>query len=113
LKERNSMKKLVRDKIPEILVKKNRDHKTKTLTDDQQYLLALHDKLIEEVDEFIQASSSKDDERTKEELADVLEVIDALYKLKNYDANEIEALRLKKKSERGGFSKRVLLVLED
>jgi len=81
------------------------------LIDDQQYLLALHKKLIEEVDEFIEASNNQDDEKTKEELADVLEVIGALYQLKNYDQKEIEALRLKKKDERGGFSKRILLTL--
>jgi len=79
------------------------------LIDDQQYLLALHKKLIEEVDEFIEASNNQDDEKTKEELADVLEVIDALCQLKNYNSDEIEALRQKKKSERGGFSKRILL----
>ena len=107
------MKKLVRDKIPEILTEKNRNHKIETLTDDQQYLSALHEKLTEEVGEFIQASNNQDDEKTKEELADLLEVIDALYQLKNYDQREIEAVRLKKKSELGGFGRRILLFLED
>lgn len=107
------MKKLVRDKIPEILIKKNREHKTETLLDDQQYLSASHKKLVEEVDELIQASTGQDEQKTKEELADVLEVIDTLCQLKSYDAHEIEALRLKKKEQRGGFEKRFLLILED
>jgi len=106
-----TMEKLVRDKIPEILVQHNRAHKTEILTDDQCYLSALHEKLIEEVQEFIEASSDADDQKTKEELADVLEVIDALFQLKKYDPKEIEAIRLEKKEKRGGFGKRVWLCL--
>ena len=107
------MKKLVRDNIPTILTKNNLIYKTKTLIDDRQFMQALQEKLVEEMEEFIEASNRQVDHEAKEELADILEVIDALCKFKKYDRNEIEAYRLKKKSEKGGFDKRIFLILED
>jgi predicted house-cleaning noncanonical NTP pyrophosphatase (MazG superfamily) len=56
--------------------------------------------LTEETDEFARAGDP-------EELADVLEVIEALRKLPDY-AN-IEDLRLKKLKERGGFDAKIIL----
>ena len=84
------MKKLVRDNIPAILKKNNQPYKIKRLIDDQQYMSALHQKLIEEVGEFVEASNHEGDKKVKEELADVLEVIYTLCQFKNYDRNEIE-----------------------
>ena len=107
------MKKLVRDNIPAILKKNNLVYKAKVLINDRHYLSALHEKLIEEVDELIEASNTKPDEKVKEEVADVLEVVNALCQLKNYDLNEIETYRLRKKEQKGGFEKRIFLFLED
>ena len=42
-----------------------------------------------------------------EELADVLEVVEALKKLPDYE--NVEELRKKKFEERGGFEKRIIL----
>ncbi|MBU2101158.1 nucleoside triphosphate pyrophosphohydrolase [Patescibacteria group bacterium] len=91
--------KLVRDKIPEILDKKGIPYEKRIATDDE-YLAELILKLKEEVNEFIEAKNT-------EELADILEVIEALKQLPDYFG--VEDVRLQKKNERGGFDKRLIL----
>ena len=60
---------------------------------------ALKDKLVEEAEEVRQADD------IVEELADVLEVVDALIEVYGLDHGEIEHARADKKAERGGFSR--------
>jgi len=103
------MSKLVRDKIPEILEKKGIKGEIRILDNDSEFLSALCNKLLEEVNEFIDVSSDTNDVRIKEELADVLEVINTICKLKKYDFNSIEQIRGKKRLERGGFDKRIFI----
>jgi predicted house-cleaning noncanonical NTP pyrophosphatase (MazG superfamily) len=93
--------KLVRDKIPEIIKNKGEFSKTHIATDDEYWQLLLT-KLNEEAEEY-----SKDPNLS--ELADILEVINAIIEFKNVDINELEKLRLKKKEDRGGFSNRIVL----
>lgn len=107
---KKNMSKLVRDKIPEIMETKGIKAKTRTLTNDKEYLDALCDKFLEEVNEFIEAAAKSDDKHIQEELADVLEVIGTICKLKHYDLNSIEEIRKKKCLERGGFEKRILSI---
>jgi predicted house-cleaning noncanonical NTP pyrophosphatase (MazG superfamily) len=93
--------KLVRDKIPLILNKKG--IKTSThIADDEEYWQKLKEKLEEEVDEFLEKS-------TEEEMADILEVINAIVELKKMDKEKLELLRKKKASERGGFKRKIIL----
>ena len=91
--------KLVRDKIPYILDKKGTLYEKRIATP-EEYKTELIKKLEEETREFSEAGSS-------EELADVIEVIEALKKLPEY-AN-VEELRKKKAEERGTFSQRIIL----
>ncbi|MEX0931863.1 MAG: nucleoside triphosphate pyrophosphohydrolase [Candidatus Paceibacterota bacterium] len=91
--------KLVRDKIPEILDAKKVPY-TKRVANETEYKEALVEKLLEEVREFSQTP-------TEEELADVLEVVNALTKLPEYRATE--TARKIKHEERGGFEKRIIL----
>lgn len=93
--------KLVRDKIPEIIKQKSKIPITH-IADDKEYWQKLKEKLLEEVDEF----QKKD---TKEELADILEVIYAICDLKKIDKEELEVLRKKKAKERGGFKDKIIL----
>lgn len=104
------MSKLVRDNIPEMLEKQGIKVKTRILTDDKEYLSALCDKLVEEVNEFIEVAAGTDDARIKEELADVFEVIHAICELKKYDLNSIEEIRKEKQQKRGGFEKRIFSI---
>ncbi len=97
--------KLVRDKIPEIIEKDGRTCKTHILTD-EEYIVALEEKLNEEVAEY-----QKD--KNLEEMADVLEVLQAICLARGYSLDELEALREKKANSRGGFSKKTFLESTD
>ncbi len=97
--------KLVRDKIPEIIEKDGRTCKTHILTD-EEYIVALEKKLNEEVAEY-----QKD--KNLEEMADVLEVLQAICLARGYSLDELEALREKKANSRGGFSKKIFLESTD
>ncbi len=91
--------KLVRDKIPDILDGKGVPYEKRIATP-EEYKIELIKKLEEESKEFSEAGSS-------EELADVIEVIDALKKLPDYAG--VEELRKKKSEERGAFDLRIIL----
>ena len=91
--------KLVRDKIPDILDKKNIQYE-KRIANDAEYRAELIKKLTEEVAEFSEDS-------TVEELADVLEVVKALEQLDEF--SNLEAVRATKAEERGAFAKRIIL----
>lgn len=102
------MKKLIRDKIPEIMIKQGKVPKIETLNDNAEYENALCEKLLEEVNEFIEAKNN--DAVAILEIVDILEIIDALCVLKKYDKNNILKEKTNKKKERGSFEKRLLLV---
>jgi predicted house-cleaning noncanonical NTP pyrophosphatase (MazG superfamily) len=91
--------KLVRDKIPELLDSKGIVYEQRVASI-EEYKTELIKKLQEEVTEFAEAGSP-------EELADVLEVVDALKTLSDYD--NVIGLQEKKRVERGGFEKRFIL----
>lgn len=94
-------RKLVRDKIPEIIKHAGKNPVTH-IADDIEYWTSLKDKLREEVDEFTQDS-------TEEELVDILEVINAICDFKKIDKGKLEELRKKKADERGGFKDKIIL----
>jgi predicted house-cleaning noncanonical NTP pyrophosphatase (MazG superfamily) len=93
--------KLVRDKIPEYIKSKGGTPVTH-IADDTEYWQKLREKLQEEVDEFLEAESI-------EEMADVLEVIDAIINFKKFDKDELQKVKNKKADERGKFNKKVIL----
>ena len=93
--------KLVRDKIPEIIKADGKECKKRILSNDE-YIAVLEAKLNEEVAEY-QA------DKNLEEMADVLEVLQAICIARGYSLEELEALRAKKVSERGGFADKIFL----
>ncbi len=94
--------KLVRDRIPEIIQAGGGAPQVRVL-DQAAYRVALARKLQEEVDEFLRSGQA-------EELADILEVIYALAQVQGMAPSQLEALRLRKRGERGGFQRRLFLV---
>ena len=93
--------KLVRDKIPEHI--KSRGGVPVThIADDKEYWQKLKEKMLEETAEFIQAENA-------EEIADILEVIDAICDYKKFDKKELQAVKEKKAQERGRFKDKIIL----
>ncbi len=93
--------KLVRDKIPEIIKKDNKNPITH-IADDKEYWDLLKEKLQEEIDEFIK-------DENKEEFADVLEVLYAVSDFKEWNFQELEQLRKEKSDKRGKFKDKIIL----
>lgn len=93
--------KLVRDKIPEIIAKSGKEVATRVLSYGD-YLEALDTKLNEEVAEY-QADKSL------EEMADILEVLQAICIARGHSLQDLEFLKAQKASERGSFADRIFL----
>lgn len=93
--------KLVRDKIPEIIEAEGKRCVTHILSD-EKYIAALEVKLNEEVAEYHA-------DKSLEELADVLEVLQAICMASGYTLEELEVMRAEKANERGGFAGKIFL----
>lgn len=91
--------KLVRDKIPEFLDSIGISYEKRIATP-KEYKIELVKKLKEEMSEFFKAQNN-------EELADIIEVINALKKLPRF--SKVEEVRKKKLTQKGGFNKRIIL----
>ena len=91
--------KLVRDKIPEIIMADGKKPIT-TILDNDEYLCELDKKLNEEISEY-QADKSI------EELADVLEVMFAICCARGHSVEELMEVRNIKREKRGGFEKKI------
>ncbi len=98
---KNKFPKLIRDKIPLIIAKENKKplfHIAKK----EEYILHLKNKLLEEVNEFI-------DNEDVEEIADILEIIYSICEQKKISIEEIEEIRLEKKQAKGSFKNKIIL----
>lgn len=91
--------KLVRDKIPEIIIADGKKPITRIL-DNEEYLQELDKKLNEEIAEY-QADKSI------EEMADVLEVLFAICEARGHSVEELMEIRNGKRENRGGFEKKI------
>jgi predicted house-cleaning noncanonical NTP pyrophosphatase (MazG superfamily) len=103
-KIRRIYKKLVRDKIPEIIKNNGESFETRILSD-EEFEIELKKKLVEESKETALAS----DDELLEELADVLELIKSIADFKNITFDQIEERRKEKLEKRGGFKKKLFL----
>lgn len=95
--------KLVRDRIPDI-IRANGEDPIIYQADPVEYRRRLREKLLEEVDEFLNADPTS----AVEELADVLEVVFALAADLGTDRPTLEQLRQAKAAERGAFADRLV-----
>lgn len=94
--------KLVRDNIPEIIRNNNEIPNTRIL-DNQEYAHHLKNKLQEEVGEFLESDDTN-------ELADILEVVDALAKNCGSSFDEIIKIKDSKARSNGKFDNRIFLI---
>ena len=97
--------KLVRDKIPDIIRTSGNQCEVSTLND-AEYIEALRQKLVEEAQEAATAAPNK----LAEELADVMEVIDALFAATGIEPEKVREIQKEKRSQRGGFDNKIKLL---
>ncbi len=93
--------KLIRDKIPEIIEAQGKTCVTETLSE-EAYIQMLDAKLNEELAEYQESKSL-------EELADLLEVMEATAIARGYSWEQLLQVRDEKRDQRGGFADRILL----
>lgn len=97
------VEKLIRDGLPAMMRAQGLQVFERRM-DDAEFVAALKAKLVEEAAEAHDAVSL---EELAEELADVTEVIRALADAAGLSLADVEARRLAKRAERGGFEERV------
>lgn len=93
--------KLVRDRIPEIIETDGKTCIWETLSQ-EDYIRLLDEKLNEELSEYHESKSL-------EELADLLEVMQAVVRARGWTLEELEHVRADKAAKRGGFARKILL----
>ena len=98
---RKEYQKLVRDNIPDIIAENGQTAQVRVLFNDE-YAAALRRKLTEEVGEYLESGAV-------EELADIMEVAEALAALQNVSFAELLALKEAKQSKNGAFRCRLWL----
>lgn len=98
-------RKLVRDRIPEIIEKQG-EKPVYRILNPEEYTRCLEEKLDEEVREFHA-------DRNIGELADILEVLIALADDLGYSEEKLMDVRRKKQEERGSFQKRIFLISKE
>lgn len=96
------VQKLIRDRLPEIMRAQGLAVFDRGL-EEAEFVAALGEKLVEEAHEARRAGPGE----VAGELADVLEVVHALALVHGLSFQDVEAARLAKRAERGGFDARV------
>ena len=95
-------KKLVRDKIPEIIAGDNGKSCVTRIMEDDEYLETLNKKMQEELKEYLESGEV-------EELADLEEVLRAILDVKKVSYEKFEKIRNAKVDKRGAFKKKIFL----
>jgi predicted house-cleaning noncanonical NTP pyrophosphatase (MazG superfamily) len=103
---RKVFRKLVRDYIPDI-IRNNGDIPVTKKLSVKEYKKELLNKLREEVEEVVGAKKRED---LISELADVQEVLTALYEVHRIECSEVTETARKKRKTRGAFTKKIFLI---
>ena len=102
---KKQINKLVRDNIPLICERNGQTPEIKIL-DGENYTAALNSKLCEEVEEYLA-------DYNIEELADIIEVIEALAENQGASLDEIMKIKQCKQQKNGAFRKKIYLISVD
>lgn len=102
--------KLVRNNVPALIFEIEDRVAKHRRADDAEYILALWDKLLEESKEVATASTKLE---MTEEIADLLEVIDAIKVACGIDEDTLQYLKKRKALLSGRFDKRYMLVTDE
>jgi predicted house-cleaning noncanonical NTP pyrophosphatase (MazG superfamily) len=96
-----SYNKLVRDKIPEIIIANGEQCETH-VADDAEFIARAKEKISEEVTEFLESNDP-------EELADLLEITYAVAGALGVTEEGLDKIRQEKRDKRGSFTKKIIL----
>lgn len=96
--------KLIRDHIPEIIAGDGKKFQT-TVLQDEQYREALLKKVLEEAAEVAKSSPAE----LPSEIADLFEVVEAVMATYGITMDDIQSVKVQRRNERGGFSKKLQL----
>ena len=99
-------KKLVRDKIPQIIEESGKSF-TMRILDPNEHLVEIKNKMQEEMLEFQEAANVQE---SLDELADIVELVHAALDVYGVSYKELEGVRQRKKEKRGGFNERIFLM---
>ncbi len=94
--------KAIRDKIPEIIKQSGGNCNIKILSN-KEFLEELDKKLGEELQEY-------QEDKSIEELADIMEIIEKIIKLRGITLNDLEKIKVGKLEKHGGFEKNLFLI---
>lgn len=97
-----SYKKLVRDKIPDIIKQNEGKDSIIRVLDNDEYLIELNKKIEEELKEYLESGEI-------EELADLEEVLRAILDVKGVSYDDFEKIRQGKVNKRGAFKDKIYL----
>ena len=97
--------KLVRDKIPDIMIENGAKPVIRILNN-EEYKKELDKKLLEEVKEYLESGNIL-------ELADIQEVMNAILDFKGISKEEFNNLREEKVLKRGAFKNKIFLEREE
>ena len=98
--------KLVRDKIPRIIIDAGKKPITKVFKD-EDYITELRKKGEEELEEYLPAKTNED---ALEELVDLLEIKHAQAEVHDSSIEKVEKIRVEKAAKREGFSEQNVLI---
>ena len=103
---RKQYNKLVRDNIPDIIRQHGDICQTEIMTE-SEFQLALRQKVFEEVQEVMQATTQLG---LVQELADLYEVVDTLLQTNNIALDMLRTEQERRLTTRGGFTQRIKLL---
>ena len=97
--------KLIRDRIPEIIIADGAEPKVRVLKKTEMFLESKK-KILEEAKELIGAEKKSE---VANELADILELVETIAENKKIDLKILKSEQKSKRQKRGGFKKRLFL----
>lgn len=102
---RKGCNRLVRDRMPEILESQNIRYAIEEMKQAEYYQALWH-----LLNDKVQAAVKMVDDDLVKELADILEVIDAIANVHNIQCNQIQACQMQRRLDRGAFERRLKLL---
>lgn len=103
----NEYPKLVRDRIPEIILKADGRKVPIRILELDEFIDCLKKKVIEESEEL---EAAETDLHPLEEIADLREILNTLEAAKGFTPKQVQAVQDEKRKMRGGFDSRLLML---